>query len=74
MAVKYFLTQQDGLDSFLGDVGLYSWAYTSLSTIEMKNLSLDMLKAVAKSEIETRGSDSGAEPEQFAITILGADS
>ena len=45
-AVKYFLTQQEGLEDFLGNVGLYSWAYTSLSTIDTKNLSLDMLKAV----------------------------
>lgn len=29
-AVRYFLTQQDGFESFLGNVGLYSWAYTSL--------------------------------------------
>ncbi len=63
VAVKYFLTQQDGLEGFLGDVGLYSWAYTSLSTIDTKKLSFDMLKAVAKAEIETRGSDSRAEPE-----------
>ena len=33
-----------------------------------------MLKAVAKAEIETRGSDSGAEPEQFALNIPGLDS
>ena len=56
-AVRYFLTQQDDFDDFLGNVGLYSWAYTSMMSINTKNLSFDMLKAVAKHEMED-----GAEP------------
>ena len=46
-AVRYFLCEQDGVDNFLGDVRLYSWAYTSLASIDRKQLSFDMLKAVA---------------------------
>lgn len=68
-AVRFFLTQQDGLDDFLGDVGLYKWAFNSLSTIDMKSLSLDMLKAVAKSEI-----DKSSEPGQFKLAVPNADS
>ena len=68
-AVRYFLTQQDGLDDFLGNVGLYSWAYTSLSSIDTKNLSLDMLKAVAKS-----GIDKTSEPAGFILVIPNQES
>ena len=68
-AVRYFLTQQDGFEDFLGNVGLYSWAFTTLSSIVTKSLSLDMLKAVAKSEI-----DKNSEPGQFVITIPNVDS
>ena len=68
-AVRYFLTQQDGFEDFLGNVGLYSWAFTTLSSIDTKSLSLDMLKAVAKSEI-----DKNSEPGQFVITIPNVDS
>lgn len=72
MAFKYFLTQQEGLDSVLGNVSLYSWAYQSLSTaIDPKNISYDMLKAVAKSGLE---STAGSEPEQFVINIPEVDS
>ena len=53
----------------MGNVGMYSWAYTSLSTIDTKNLSFDMLKAVAKSEI-----DKSSEPAQFIINIPNVDS
>ena len=53
----------------MGNVGLYSWAYTSLSTIDTKSLSLDMLKAVAKSEI-----DKSSEPGQFVLNIPSAES
>ena len=68
-AVRYFLTQQDDLESFLGDVGLYSWAYTALSSLDTKNLSFDVLKAVAKSGIESRGVDGTSEPARFILTI-----
>ena len=52
------------MDDFLGNVGHYSWAYSSLlSAIDNTNsLSLDMLKAVAKSEI-----DKNSEPGQFVL-------
>ena len=73
-AVRYFLTQQDDFESFLGDVGLYSWAYTSLSSIDTKNLSFDVLKAVAQSEIESRGSDGRSEPAHFTLVIPKFDS
>ena len=70
-AVRYFLTQQEGLDDFLGNVGHHSWAYSSLlSAIDnTQSLSLDMLKAVAKSEI-----DKSSEPGQFVLNIPNADS
>ena len=70
-AVRYFLTQQEGLDDFLGNVGHYSWAYSSLLSAfdNTQSLSLDMLKAVAKSEI-----DKSSEPGQFVLDIPNAES
>ena len=68
-AVRYFLTQQEGFEDFLGNVGLYGGAFQMLSMIDTKNLSLDMLKAVAKSDL-----DRDSEPGQFVLNIPSADS
>ena len=69
-AVKYFLTRQEGLEVFLGNVSRYDWAHQALHSLDPKYFSLDMLKAVAKIEIENRGSEIGAsEPLQLMIKI-----
>ena len=67
-AVRAFLSLKDGIDEFLGDVGLYKWAYSSLASVDTHQLSFAMMRAVAKAEIESRSSRS-SEPEKLQIAI-----
>ena len=74
-AVKYFLTQQEGFEVFLGNVGRYDWAHRALSSIDPKYFSIDMLKAVAQTEYESRGAQGGmVEPDHLAIRIPNFES
>ena len=73
-AVRYFLTQQEDFESFLGNVGLYSQALKSLQSIQTKNLSIDMLKAVALSGLDSTTGEPSAEPESLAIRIPDMES
>jgi len=71
-AVKCFLTRQSGLDECFVPEARYSWVHSALLSID-RNFTIDMLKAVAKSEFESRGSDA-ADPERLALAIPNAQS
>ena len=44
--VDYFLKQQDGLNEYLGNVNVYSWAYASLRNLGRNYMSYEMISAV----------------------------
>ena len=64
--VQYFLKEKEGVDEFLGDANLYSWAYQSLSKLDRKNMSFEMLKAVALAK-----TDLSEDPQQFNLKFPG---
>ena len=45
--VDFFLKQQDGIQEYLGNVNMYSYAYASLRNLGRNYMSYDMLSAVA---------------------------
>ena len=49
--VDYFLKQQDGIHEYLGNVNMYSYAYTSLRNLGRNYMSYDMLSAVAQANL-----------------------
>ena len=61
--VDYFLKHQEGVNEFLGNVNMYSWAYASLRNLGKNYMSYEMLSAVAQANLET-----SHEPDQFALT------
>ena len=61
--VDYFLKQQDGLNEYLGNVNMYSWAYASLRNLGRNYMSYEMISAVTQANLET-----SFEPDQFALT------
>ena len=69
-AVRYFLTQQEGLEVFLGNGKSYDWAYQALQSLDPKYFSLEMLRAVAQNEYHSISGEFGCmEPEVLLMKL-----